>query len=229
MKKLLLITLVSSFILVSCSKDDDDPVPTPGTDKYMTSTVGSTWNYSYTDDNDPSNNDTYTVTSINKDTSANAKSYHVFTNSGSDNEYYNITGNDYYTLQAFSLAGTDTILENLYLKDNAALNFGWLQTYTVDVSGTDIEVRLTNKIEEKGITKTVGSTVYTNVIHIVTTIDIPILVTLPGSSLSTDIHYYYAPKVGLIQNDSKIDLVAPLLTLDEHTDVHTILQSATIL
>jgi hypothetical protein len=101
--------------------------------------------------------------------------------------------------------------------------------YTINVGGTDVEVRLTNTIQDKGISKTVGSTVYTNVIHIVTTINIPILATLPGSSLTTDIHYYYAPKYGLIQNDSKIDLVAPLLTLDEHTDVHTVLQSATIL
>ncbi len=224
MKKVLFACISISLLAVSCSKSDD---PTSTAEKYMSITAGSTWNYHRTDNVTPANSTDYTITSSNRDTTAAGKSYHVFTNSNGSSEYYNITGSDYYTLQAFSLGGTDTTLENLYLKDGAALNSSWSQAYTLNV-GIPVGVTVTNKIQEKGISKTIGSTNYTNVIHVVTTISIPTLATL-GGSITTDIHYYYAPKYGMIQNDAKIDLVVPPAGINQHTDTKTTLQSATIL
>ncbi len=217
MKKTILACITAGFILVSCGKDDAPTPITPAAEKYMSITAGNSWNYAFTDNNNASNNRNYTLTSTSSDTTAAGKTYHVFTHSGARNEYYNITGSDYYTLQAFSLGATDTTLENLYLKDGAAVNTSWDQNYTINV-GVPVGVTVTNKIQEKDLTKTVGAKTYTGVIHVVTTFSIPTLATLPGSSLTTDIHYYYAPKYGMIQNDAKIDLVVPALTIDQHTN-----------
>ena len=226
MKKMLFGTLASCLILASCSKSDDPTPVAPAADKFMSLTAGSSWNYAFTDNNTPANNNNYTLTSTNRDSTAAGKSYHVFTNSNNGrNEYYNITGSDYYTLQAFSLGGTDTTLENLYLKDNAALNTTWDQNYTLDL-GLPVGVTVTNKIVGKDISKTVGTKTFTGVIDVLTTINIPTLATLPGSSLTTDIHYYYAPRYGMIENDAKIDLDVPAASITQHTDTKTTLVSA---
>ena len=47
----------------------------------------------------------------------------------------------------------------------------------------------------------------------------------PGQFL----HYYYAPKVGMIENDTKIDLIVPFVSINQHTDTKTTLTSANIL
>ena len=132
MKKVLFACISISLLAISCSKSDD---PTSSAEKYMSITAGSSWNYHRTDNVTPANSTDYTITSSNRDTTAAGKSYHVFTNSNGSSEYYNITGSDYYTLQAFSLGGTDTTLENLYLKDGAALNSIWSQAYTLNAFG----------------------------------------------------------------------------------------------
>ena len=226
MKKILFASFSACLLAISCSKSDD---PTPIGDSYMSLTAGSSWNYQFTDNITPANNNTYTVTSTNRDTTAAGKSYHVFTNSNGGNEYYNITGNDYFTLQALSLGTTDTTIENLYLKNGAAVNTSWVQNYTIPAGGVNAQITVTNKIQETGIAKMVGSTNYTNVIHVVSTITSATISALPGSSLTTNIHYYYAPKYGMIQNDAKIDLIVPLLSIVQHTDTQTKLLSATIL
>lgn len=231
MKKVLFALLSASLLTVSCSKDDPIPV-VPVATKYMNTTAGSTWNYAFKDMLDPLNDYNYTVTSTNRDTSAVGKSFHVYENTANGNEYYNITGNDYFSMQAFSLGVTDTTILNLYLKTGAAAGTSWLQSLNIDAGlGTPIQVNITSKIESTGLSKTVGATTYTNVIHVSTTIAIPILSTpiFLGSSILTDIDFYYAPNYGMIQNDSKIDLVVPLATLDIHTNTSTKLVNATLL
>ena len=224
MKKILFGAFASCLILLSCSKSDDTPA---AAEKYLSVSAGSTWNYQFINNITLASN-AYTLTSSSNDTTAAGKLYHVFTNSNGPNEYYNITGSDYYRLQAFSLGTTDTTLENLYLKDGAALNSTWAQTYTIDFSSVPVGVTVTNKIQEKGITKVLGTTTYSNVIHVVTTISIPALATV-GGTITTDIHYYYAPKYGMIENDVKIDIVSIALGLDQHNDSKTTLTSANIL
>ena len=231
MKKVLFACISICSLAISCSKSND-PVTPAAADKHMSITAGSIWNYQYTDNTTPANSYSYVLKSSIGDTTASGKTYHVFTNSKTGkNEYYNITGSDYYRLQAFSLGGTDTTLENLYLKDGVVAGTSWAQNYTLAVTGVPggVAVTVTNNIQEKGISRTIGSTSYSNVIHVVTTITSATLATVPGSSLTTNIHYYYAPKYGMIENDSKIDLVVPLLTINQHTDTKTTLVSATIL
>ncbi len=229
MKKVLFALFSASLLTVSCSKDDPIPVA-PVATKYMNTSAGSTWNYAYTDILDASNNYNYTVTSTNRDTTAVGKSFHVYDNTTNGNEYYNVTGNDYFTMQAFNLGTTDTTILNLYLKTGAAANTIWVQSLNIDAGlGTPVAVNITNKIVATGLSKTVGAITYTNVIHVLTTLSVPILASIPGSSISSNIDFYYAPNYGMIQNDTKLDLVVPLATIDIHTNSSTKLLNATLL
>ncbi len=220
MKKTYLAILILFTAAISCKKSkstNDDPL------KFMSFSTGSIWNYQTINNltGVPTNN---TVTSTTRDSAINSKNYHVFTNSnGAANDYYNLTGNDYYTFRNLGVAGGGTTVENIYLKDNALVGANWSQTVNVPVSGlpTPVPVTFTNTITEKGITRTVNSIAYSDVIHVTTTI---LISGLPPGSLTTDIQSYYARKYGLIENKNKISL--PLLTIN--VDQITILKTATI-
>ncbi len=203
MKQLLLSILTVSILGISCQKSD---APTPAAAvKYMSLTAGSTWNYELTD-NKLVTTTPFTITSTSKDSTINGKSYHVFTNSnGSANEYYNITGNDYYNFRSLPSALGGASVENIYLKDNAAVGASWSQSYPVTVTGVALNASLTNTITEKGISKIVKGVTYKDVIHVTTTVAI-IGLPLPPGALTTDIHSYYAAKFGLIQSVNKISL-----------------------
>lgn len=226
MKKLLFGGLFLSLMAISCSKDGDNEDTTPA-ENYLHTTPGSTWNYRTVDNANPGTPEDYTRTSTNKDTTINGKSYHVYTNSSTgESEYNGKVGNDYFIFQALpdELGGTN--VENLYLKANAAVNGSWNQAYPIDVMGFSITATLTNRITEKGISRTVNGVVYNNVIHVKT--DIAIGGLPPGTvTFTTDIHQYYAPGVGLIEAKNKIDV--SVLGTTESTDMTTTLQSSNLL
>lgn len=231
MKKILFWLLIPVLSgIISCKKDD--PAPPPAAVKFMSFTAGSTWNYKVTDNSSTTpvvNN--YTVTATDRDTTANSKTYRVFTNSGGTNEYYNISTSDYYTFRALPPALADTSIEALYLKDNLAVGATWSQSTVINVSGFDLTLTLNNKIAQKGVSKTVNGISYTDVTDVETTLSvsgIPVFITY---TLTSNIHYFYAPKYGQIQNDTKIDFtVTGLPGVDPvHFEQKTELQSATIL
>ncbi|MEO6404759.1 MAG: hypothetical protein ABIY51_16400 [Ferruginibacter sp.] len=191
----------------------------------MVYTAGSTWNYQQVNNTPPTGTSLYTVTSTSRDSTINSKTYHVFTNSNTGaSEYYNNTGADYYTFQKLPDALGGEKVENLYLKDNAALNTTWIQTYNISFSGLPLAVTTTNKIKETGITKTVNGINYTGVIHVETSISVA---GIPASALTTDIQSYYAPRKGLIQNSNIVHL--NYLGVVNDSNVQTNLMSATIL
>ena len=69
MKKLLFPLAFIALITSSCKKDD-----APATaETYMNISAGSVRNYSFTDNNDATNNSTYSQTSTNRDTTAGGK------------------------------------------------------------------------------------------------------------------------------------------------------------
>lgn len=226
MKKILFGGIFLSLFTISCSKDGgegDDGT----TQVYLHTTAGSSWNYRSVDNINPGPPDDYTRISTNRDTVINGKTYHVYTNTASgESEYNGNVAKDYFIFQALpdELGGSN--VENLYLKAGAAVNASWQQSYPLDFSGFSFTATLTNKIIEKGITRTVNGTTYTNVIHVKT--DIGIAGLPPGTvTFTTDIHQYYAPEFGLIESKNKIDVT--LLGTTESTDVTTTLQSATLL
>jgi hypothetical protein len=201
MKAAGLIILILTTALFSCKKSSSGGTTAP--EVYMTLTPGNTWLYETTN-NLTVTTTPNTVTSTSRDTSIGGKNYHVFTNSnGAANDYYNISGSDYYTFKNLVALGSSST-EHIYLKDNAALGTAWSQTVTIaPFSGvpTTVPLTITNTIAEKGISRTVNSKTYTNVIHINTALTSS---SLPAGSLTTDIQSYYAPKYGLIESKYKI-------------------------
>jgi hypothetical protein len=228
MKKLLFPALFFALFAVSC---EDDYVPTPPAtaDNYMSLTAGSTWNYELINNSTPPATTTnYTITSTNRDSTVGAKNYHVFTNSsGTANEYYNISGDEYFNFRKLpSILGV-TSVENLYLKDNVAVGQNWVQTYPITLNGTPMTITVTHTIAEKGMSKTVVGTTYTDVIKVTTALSATIGgVAVPGTALTTDIQNFYAPKVGLINTINKIDL--NYFGIVDHTDQVINLKSSDI-
>ena len=225
MKKVIFTLLAVSMFGISCKKSDPPAPVTP--DKYMSLTAGSTWNYELIN-NLLVTTTPFILTSTTKDSTSNGRLYHVFTNSsGSANEYYNITGNDYYNFRNLPASLGGTSLENIYLKDNAAVGTSWVQSAPVTVSGFALVITLTNSITEKGISKIVKGVTYNDVIHVTTTMAVTVSgIPLPAGALTTNIHYYYARKFGLIQSINKINLNYSGIT--DNTDQQTNLNSANI-
>ena len=225
MKKIQFAALYLCLVTISCGKSDS-PAPTaPTATSYMNVKVGSSWNFEQINNKPPVSTSNYTLTSINKDSIVNGNSYHVYTNSStSTSEYFRIAGDDYYTYQSLPAALGSTKVENLYLKSSATVGTSWSQVYNITYSSVPLAVTVTHTIQEKGISKTVNGIVYNNVIHIKTGIAVG---GIPPASLVTDIHYYYAPNYGLIENSSKIDL--NYLTIISSTDITTRLKTAALL
>lgn len=197
MKKVIFAGIIVAASAISCQKDSN-PDPNPPAVTYMSFTAGQARNYMVTD-NTTSTSDNYTLTSTDRDSTVNGKSYHVFTNSTGPNEYYNITGNDYFQFAALPdvLGGTNE--EMLYLKTNAAVGTNWTKQINVPVSGLPLPlvVTLTNRIDQTGITKVVNGTSYSNVIKVKTDVSVA---GVPSGAVTSDIESYYALKYGLIEN-----------------------------
>lgn len=225
MKKLAILILFSS-IFASCSKDNPGP-PASG-DAYMSFNAGSTWNYKMTDNSTGTpTSSTYTLVSTSRaDSIVNGISYHPFDRSTGGSEYYGVNGSDYYQLMALPADLGGQFVENLYLKPNVNAGTSWTQTSNVNIPGAPFPLTLTitNTIQEKGISRTVNLFDYVNVIHVKTSLSVA---GIPPASLVTDIHSYYAPNVGLIENTTDIALDYMGLVMNVNTQL--LLQSATIL
>lgn len=192
-------TLIILLIFVSCKKSS-----TTTADKYMTLSAGSSWNYQQTNAGTPTN---YTLTSTTRDTVITGKNYHVFTNSNGPNQYYNITGNDYYQFDSIKLAAAAQSIDRLYLKEDAIVNGNWSQTVSFVLAGVPlpggIPLTISNTVTEKGISRTVNAIAYTDVIHVQTALTSTLI---PAASLTSTINTYYARKYGLIENSTIITL-----------------------
>ena len=201
MKKTLYLAIFCTLFAISCGKDND-PAPDPNGGSYMNAKAGSSWNYEAINNVAPTSTQNYTLTSTNRDSSINGRNYHVYSNSRSgSSEYYFVSGSDHYTFGSLpATVGSNTNVENLYLKSGAAVGTTWAQTYNFTIPGFPfpIAATVTHKIEEKGISKVVNNITYNNVVHVST------LVTaagIPASALTTDIDIFYAPNVGLIESN----------------------------
>lgn len=206
MKNSVLSFFALSIICFSCKKDSTPTPPATPVDKYMTFTAGSQWDFEKIANPSSASPVTtnYSITSSNRDTTINAKQYHVFTNnSGGVSEYYYNSGNDYYVYRKLPADFGDTYVEIIYLKDNAAVGETWSQTYPINYSGVLIQVTLTNKIVERGLSQNINGKSYSDVIKVNTKLSatgIPLPFTL-----TDEINNYFAPKYGAIKEETKID------------------------
>ncbi|MDQ6757718.1 MAG: hypothetical protein M3004_12375 [Bacteroidota bacterium] len=186
---------------LGCKKSNS----TGGGGTYITLSANSTWNYQQT------NNATlipvvtnYTITSTNKDTLINGRNYHIFNNSTRAKQYSNVSGHEYYQYDSLPIPNVAAI-ERLYLRDDVAANNNWVQNISVNIPGVPlaIPIVITNIVSEKGISRTVNSISYTDVIHVQTSIT---SIVIPATSFVNTINSYYAPKFGLIENISLVQL-----------------------
>lgn len=214
MKKLLSFVL-AGFVLsfAACSDDDGGGGDTPaGPTLYMNIKPNSTWQYRATDSSSSGTNiSNFTLTSTSADTIINGRSYHVYDHSTNGRVYNAIVSNNtYYTYQPLPLNISTDYYENLYLKSEAAINDSWVQNYNIpiDFNGQQLSLAVaqTNRIAEKGITKTVNGVTYNNVIHVSSTLGMP---PIPGYNLQSDLHFYYAPNAGLIHSNTFVVLNQP--------------------
>lgn len=221
MKQILIGAIACTCFFAACKKSDKKD---SASNQFMSATPGSTWNYSFKDNTNAAANYNYTVTSSNSDTSVNSRTYHKYSVSTGGTEYYNISGHDYYTYAALPAQIGGNYIENLYLKDNAAVGTNWMQTYNIIYMSVPITLQTTNSIVATGLTRTVEGTAYTNVIQVNTSITPP---AIPGLTLTSNISYYYAPRVGMIENHIEIHISG--LGTAQDVNTQTTLVSATIL
>jgi hypothetical protein len=215
-----LITLSLACLAFGCKKSSD----TTPSGTYFNKNANSTWDYRNTDNSSGTPVvTTYTLTSTDRDSSINGKSYHVYSNSNGPNSYLNATGNDYYQYSSMFTSISPDMIELLYLKDNLSAGQIWLQNISVTISGFPFPLILTNTVMEKGISRTVNGTTYSNVIRVKTDLGSSVL---PPGTFTSDINSYYAPGYGLIETNTslQVNFGGSITNIDQST----ILVSATL-
>ena len=224
MNKNILIALPLLFLFAACSKEKSKPEAPPGKLIYLNKTVGSSWKYHEVNASGATAKQSdYTLISSGSDTTVNGKTYHIYNMSYGLNRYLNVQGNEYFEYDTVPGGGTDKIFDRLYLKTEAPGGTNWSQDVTLSVQGIQIPVKVSNTIDEIGLKKTVNGTTYDNVIHVSTKITSALI---PAASLITNIHSYYAPGYGLVENTTKLNL--DYLGMIEKVDNSTTLTSAVL-
>ena len=224
MKTKLIILFAVTLSFTACSKKDNSTTPTTNNSSYINTTAGSTWSYHEVDSSGatPKNSD-YTVTSTSQDSTINGRKYHVYNYSYGGNNYLALSGNDYYQYDSIPVSGGVNV-ERLYLKDNLAAGATWTQDFNLTIPNIPFPVTLTatNKIVEKGISRTVNGVNYSNVIHVSTSLSSALI----SSGFTSAIDTYYAPNYGLIESSTLIQL--SYLRLSENINIKTKLMSASL-
>ncbi|MFT3681003.1 MAG: hypothetical protein QM791_12065 [Ferruginibacter sp.] len=213
-RKLVYLPLFLAFWAFSCKKDDSgNPPPTPPeTTSYLKIEKNNKWDYEIV--NNPSTSpstSTYSLTCTETDTSIGGRSYRIFTRTDAlGKEYYYVNGNDYYEFLSLPLLDGFKF-ENLFLKSGANVGDKWTQTIPpITYSGITANLSKADTIKEKGLTKVVKGVTYTDVIHVSSGIKIESMsLPIPGLTLTSAIHNYYAPKVGRIYASYDIKFAVP--------------------
>lgn len=193
----------AAFIILSAGNCKKNSGPAAPDGDYQPLTVGSEWNYTTTGTTGSGPvNSVFKLTVTNKDTVSGGKTYKVISNSIGQNEYYNKSGSDYFRISFF--AALPQPVEVLYLKDNLAINGTWSEVETVTVMGFPVAVNLNFVVEKNKFDTTMDGTTYKDVIKIRLT------PTVTGLTITSDITYYYARKVGLFYNKTVTIIPAPV-------------------
>lgn len=214
--------LLTTF--AACKKDSQKDGDGSSKTSFINTAPGSVWNYKEVNASDGAPvTSSYSITSTPADTVINGRNYHVYQYSYGGSKYLAKTNNDYHEFAHIINMGQE--VERLYLKGNAPVNTSWSEDFTLTISSpVSVTVRLkaTNQIVEIG-PRSVEGTSYDNVIYVKTTISSP---EIPAASLTSDIHSYFAPEYGMVENRSKVEM--NYLGFTSKIDVTTTLTSATL-
>lgn len=208
--KYLCYAAVLTLLLQSCKKESGDNNQAPA-DSFINTAAGSSWTYHEINTTDGTTTESdYTITSTPNDTTINGRVYHVYAYSFGGHQYLNKSGNDYYEYADFAELGQS--IERLYLKGGAKAGASWAQEVNLPVPDLPItvKVKITNEVADIG-DRTVNGTLYHDVVHVKSSITSP---DIPAGKLTSDIHSYFAPKFGLIENSTKIKLDYFVIDLD---------------
>jgi hypothetical protein len=183
MRSIVFVLVCSLFLFGKCKKDSDIVYL-----DYQPLTVGSNWTYT-------SNGTSYKLTLTNRDTVAVGRTYKVLSNSNGANQYQAKVGTEYYRLA--SLQGILPAYDELYLKSDQNVSATWQLIIPIQVSTVTVNVTAKYTIAEKGISKTVQGTNYTDVVHVHQDFSSPF-----GNNGTAD--WYYAKGIGLISSNVAI-------------------------
>jgi hypothetical protein len=210
MNRILYVFVLAFFVMAaSCNKEADNSGTSPtAPGNFQPIKANSTWDYEIAN-LVTGINSVFQLKATSKDTTANGRTYRVFTNSVGPNEYFNVTNEFHYQFGRFD--ALNTVLDLLYLRSDLAVNGTWDETKTINISGTPLNVKFTYTIAEKGIVYTVGSKLYQKVTRV------HVVLSAPGVPIaSQDINFYYAENIGRIY--SKVVLVVPLAGVNSSTE-----------
>lgn len=192
MKKTFLpVCFVASAMLFFTQCKKDTSTTTTAAANFNPLTTASNWTYRYTEGTSAAN--TFKLTVTNRDTLINGKTYKVLSNSDGTTSYMAKVGSDYYRFASFPGIGINSF-EELYLKDNKAVNDTWTNTATFKYAGADITANLTYTIKGKGESRTVNGSAFNNVTRV--RLDIAVFGGVIGGG-----DFYYQDGVGLIEDD----------------------------
>ncbi|MCW3106283.1 MAG: hypothetical protein JWQ09_789 [Segetibacter sp.] len=187
------VCFIASAMLFFTQCKKDSSAATSATN-FTPLTEATNWTYRYTEGTSAAS--TFKLTVTNRDTVANGKTYKVVSNSDGTTSYMAKIGNDYFRFASFPSIGVNSF-EELYLKDNKAVNETWTGAACFKYSGADITANLTYTIKGKNESRTVNGTVFNNVIHV--RLDIVIF----GSGIGGG-DFYYQEGVGLIEDSISV-------------------------
>ena len=195
------------FIIIffsQCKKESTTTIidpPVTVTKDYSPVTSGSTFTYS------DSTNDlvtTFTMTASGTISTLFGKTYSKLTTSDGNTLYRTKSGAKYYQLTSFPAMRSNEF-ENVYLNDSLPVNSTWTVSFKIlNVLGfpDSLTTVATYKISEKGISRAIQGTLFTNVIHVSLTDVSAYSAVPPSGQLAAGIasgDFYYALVVGLIQ------------------------------
>lgn len=155
--------------------------------------------------------DTATNTMSGNTTTINGKLYSVVNVTavkGGNSTVYFATINHVYTA-AQAIPTTTDILEMQYLIDNAAVGTTWTTPASPTGTINGVPARISGKIAEAGISKTVSGIVFNNVIHSTILLQYDY-----GSGFQTNAtyEYYVAQNIGVIEVDSSVSAFGSSVT-----------------
>lgn len=185
------LVIAAMIFFTQCKKDNSSPANS--TPNFSPLTAASSWTYKYTEGSVSSN---FKLTATNRDTVANGKTYKVLTSSEGGNTYLSKVGNDYYRFASFPSIGINSF-EELYLKDNKAVNDTWTGSTNFKYNNTDVTANLAYLIKGKGGTHTVNGKAFNNVTHV--RLDISIMAFGVSFAVGGG-DFYYQEGVGLIDD-----------------------------
>jgi|GEM_PF-1592236 len=223
MRKLLFVFMASLFVFGNCHKDDASPTSTID---FLPLNSGTFWNYLVVNTAATTTTSNLLLTVTAKDTTVNAKTYKVLSNSTGANNYWAKVGNDYYRYGIIPGAALLGSVEELYFKDNVSANGTWTNTFSVNYNGTPVPVTANYKIAAVGQSKIVTAGTSSNTFSDVTQVQVSFTTTVPIFGIITlgTGDFYYAKGVGLVAQSISI-AANPLLGITTASSVVWNIQS----